>query len=131
LIESCGGDLRIMLRLLRETLLRARTLPIPQDAIAGAITSVRGDFMSISIEDARWLADIGKHRKHGLPDTDAGSVNRLTRFLDTHFVLYLKNGEKWYDTHPLIREEVAKIIERHGQTAQPSHNVPNNPTAAP
>jgi len=129
LIEACGGDLRIMLRLLRETLLRARTLPISQDAIAGAITSVRGDFMSISIEDARWLADIGQHRKHGLPDTDAESVNRLTRFLDTHFVLYLKNGEKWYDTHPLIREEVAKIIERHGQTAQPPRIVRESPAA--
>jgi hypothetical protein len=116
LIAACGGDLRIMLRLLRETLLRTRSLPISQEAITGAITSVRGDFMSISVEDAQWLAKIGDERKHGLPDTSPESVNRLTRFLDTHFVLYLKNGEKWYDTHPLIRDEVTNIIERHSRT---------------
>ncbi|HMF54843.1 MAG TPA: ATP-binding protein [Pyrinomonadaceae bacterium] len=127
LIDACGGDLRIMLRLLRETLLRARSLPISQEAISGAITSVRGDFMSISIEDARWLAQIGEQRKHGLPDTNPESVNRLTRFLDTHFVLYLKNGEKWYDTHPLIREEVTKIIERHSRTGSQSQSQPINP----
>lgn len=118
LIAACGGDLRIMLRLLRETLLRARSLPISPEAINDAITSVRGDFMSISVEDARWLAQIGGQRKHGLPDTNSESINRLTRFLDTHFVLYLKNGEKWYDTHPLIREEVEKIIQRQNQTDQ-------------
>lgn len=129
LIDACGGDLRIMLRLLRETLLRARSLPISQEAIDGAITSVRGDFMSISIEDAQWLAEISKHRKHGLPDTNTESVNRLTRFLDTHFVLYLKNGEKWYDTHPLIRDEVAKIISRHSQTGQQTRSQPTPPAA--
>ncbi|HEX8493662.1 MAG TPA: hypothetical protein VF658_12520 [Pyrinomonadaceae bacterium] len=129
LIATCGGDLRIMLRLLRETLLRTRALPIQQEAIKGAITSVRGDFMSISVDDARWLLQIGEHRKHGLPDTTAESVNRLTRFLDTHFVLYLKNGEKWYDTHPLIREEVAKIVERQNKTGQPGRSQSENPAA--
>lgn len=129
LIEACGGDLRIMLRLLREMLLRTRSLPISQDAINGAITSVRGDFMSISIEDALWLAKIGEQRKHGLPDTTPENVNRLTRFLDTHFVLYLKNGEKWYDTHPLIREEVAKIVEQQSRAGQHSPPQPDTPAA--
>lgn len=130
LIDACGGDLRIMLRLLRETLLRTRSLPISQEAINGAITSVRGDFMSISVEDARWLAEIGEQRKHGLPDTKHENVNRLTRFLDTHFVLYLKNGEKWYDTHPLIREEVTKIIKRQSRTGRQSQPPPDNPAAS-
>ena len=116
LIEACGGDFRILLRLLRETLLRVRSLPIAQDAIDGAITSVRGDFLSISVEDAVWLAEIGEQRTTGLKDTDPESIGRLTRFLDTHFVLYLKNGKKWYDTHPLIRDEVAKIVRQQEQS---------------
>ena len=41
--------------------------------------------------------------------TEPEEINRLTRFLDTHVVLYLKNGEEWYDVHPLIRKEVATI----------------------
>jgi hypothetical protein len=43
---------------------------------------------------------------------EAPDVSRLTRFLDTHFVLYLRNGEEWYDIHPLIREEVQAIVDR-------------------
>ena len=37
-------------------------------------------------------------------------VNRLARFLDSHFVLYFVNGKEWYDIHPLIREEVADVM---------------------
>lgn len=116
LIEACGGDFRILLRLLRETLLRVRSLPITQNEIEAAITSVRGDFLSISVEDALWLAEIGERRTTGLRDTTSESIGRLTRFLDTHFVLYLKNGNKWYDTHPLIRGEVAKIVRQQEQS---------------
>jgi hypothetical protein len=26
-------------------------------------------------------------------------------------VLYLRNGEEWYDIHPLVRDEVQKIAK--------------------
>jgi hypothetical protein len=26
-------------------------------------------------------------------------------------VLYLRNGEEWYDLHPLVRDEVQKIAK--------------------
>jgi hypothetical protein len=35
----------------------------------------------------------------------------LSRFLDTHLVLFLTNGKDWYDLHPLIREEVAALAK--------------------
>jgi len=38
-------------------------------------------------------------------------VGRLSRFLDTHLVLYLTNGEDWYDVHPLIRDEVCALAK--------------------
>ena len=39
----------------------------------------------------------------------------MTLFLDTRCALILRNGEEWYDIHPLIRTEVAEIIRREDQ----------------
>ena len=123
LIAVCGGQVRDLLLLLRETILRTNELPISQQVINSAVTSVRGNFLPIAIEDAKWLSQIGKNRTTMLPDTKPESVSRLTRFLDTHFVLYLTNGGDWYDIHPLIREEVEKILQQPS-TGQPAQVTP-------
>jgi hypothetical protein len=112
LIDVCGGHFRDLLILLREAVRRTPQLPVTEDAIQNAINAVRGNYLPIAIEDAKWLNEIEKVRGTVLPNTDPASVNRLTRFLDTHFVLYFTNGKEWYDIHPLIREEVAEIVKR-------------------
>lgn len=112
LIDVCGGHFRDLLLLLREAALRAKTLPVSQDVLDSAIKSVRTNFLPIAIEDALWLARIEEQRTTALPSVSPEDVSRLTRFLDTHFVLYLKNGDEWYDIHPLIRDEVAEIVKR-------------------
>ena len=56
------------------------------------------------------MTKIEKTRESGLKNTQSANVSKLTRFLDTHFVLYFRNGKEWYDIHPLIREEVANIV---------------------
>ncbi|MCW5977622.1 MAG: hypothetical protein KIT09_06075 [Bryobacteraceae bacterium] len=113
IIESSGGHFRELMRLLQETLTRTRSLPVNEDAIELAIQAVRRSFLPIAIEDAHWLEAIGRMRTAGLPSSRAADAARLTRFLDTHFVLYLTNGEPWYDIHPLIRDEVSSIAARH------------------
>ncbi|MDQ3255619.1 MAG: hypothetical protein M3R15_17260 [Acidobacteriota bacterium] len=113
LIAKCGGHLRDLLLLLRDTVLRMQSAPITDTVLKDAIASVRSNFLPIAIEDAIWLKKIGESRTSELPNTDTENVSRLTRFLDTHFVLYLTNGKGWYDIHPLIREEVAEIVNRH------------------
>jgi hypothetical protein len=112
LTEICGGHFRDLLRLLREAVLRADTWPVSDEVLARARMEVRGHFLPIAIDDAIWLSKIAALRECSLPTVEAGDVGRLTRFLDTHFVLYLRNGEEWYDIHPLIRDEVAAIVER-------------------
>lgn len=119
LIAVCGGQVRDLLLLLREAILRTNELPVTAEVINHTVISVRGNFLPIAIEDAKWLSEIGRHRTTMLPDTKPESVNRLTRFLDTHFVLYLTNGGDWYDIHPLIREEVEKIL-RQSPPSQPT-----------
>ena len=112
LMEVCGGHFRDLLRLLRESVLRAETWPVSDEVLDRARTEVRGDFLPIASDDAAWLSRIAKSRECSLPSMEAPDVSRLTRFLDTHFVLYLRNGEEWYDIHPLIREEVQAIVDR-------------------
>ncbi len=112
LIGLCGGHFRDLLLLLRETVLRADSLPVAEEAIERAIVRVRSNFLPISLDDARWLFEIERERVSLLKSSDPAEVNRLTRFLDTHVVLYLKNGQEWYDVHPLVREEVKEIVTK-------------------
>lgn len=109
LIELCGGHFRDLLLLLRETVLRADVLPIHRESMDAAIISVRSSFLPISLEDAKWLDQIAQERATLLKTTEPAEIARLTRFLDTHIVLYIRNGEEWYDVHPLVRDEVANI----------------------
>lgn len=112
LIAVCGGHFRDLLRLLREAVRRADSWPVSDEVLVAAVSELQKQFMPIAVNDAKWLDEIGKCRDCVLPSIDPDDVNRLTRFLDIHYVLYLTNGKDWYDTHPLIREEVAVIVAR-------------------
>ncbi len=114
LIGVCGGHFRDLLRLLRDAVVRATslpTLPVTAPVIANTINAARRDFLPIAQDDARWLAEIARVRATALPSTEATPVNRLARFLDSHFVLYFVNADEWYDIHPLIRDEVAEVVQ--------------------
>ena len=65
--------------------------------------------------DAEWLYEIGQKRDCLLQDRSPESVRRMTFFLDTHCALVLRNGEEWYDIHPIIREEVEEIVAARNQ----------------
>ena len=115
LINMSGGHFRDLLRLFQETMTLILTwrpsLPVAPEVIERAILNVRNEYLPISLDDARWLAQIEARRKTALPDSTPESVGRLSRFLDTHLVLYLTNGEDWYDVHPLIRDEVCALAK--------------------
>jgi hypothetical protein len=119
LISMCGGHYRDLLLLLRETVLRADSLPVSEEAINAAIIRVRSNYLPISLEDAQWLAQIERERATPLKSTAQAEINRLTKFLDTHIVLYLRNGEEWYDVHPLVRDEVCRIAASAPVTPPP------------
>jgi hypothetical protein len=111
LIALSGGHFRDLLLLLLETVLRAEDLPVSDDAMDRAVLAVRSRFLPIALDDAKWLDEIERERSTLLKTTAAAEIGRLTRFLDTHMVLYLRNGEEWYDLHPLVRDEVQKIAK--------------------
>jgi hypothetical protein len=116
IIESSGGDFRTLLNLVREVLLRASrqdALPVTAETVKDACAAVREQMLPIPIEEARRLERIAR-TKSDLLETDSGEeVSAVTRLLDTHRLLYLKNGGEWYDVHPLIRDEVKSIVSRN------------------
>jgi hypothetical protein len=111
LLDLCGGHFRDLLLLLRETVLLADSLPVDGATLEAAILRVRSNFLPISLDDAQWLAQIEKERATLLKTREPAEISRLTRFLDTHVVLYLRNGDEWYDVHPLIRDDVLSIVK--------------------
>jgi hypothetical protein len=123
LIEMSGGHFRDLLLLLRETLLLILSwrpsLPVAPEVLERAIVNVRNQFLPIALDDARWLDQIGLYRDPNLGERSPEKVSRLNYFLDTHLVLYLTNGEGWYDLHPLVRDEVRTLAQRPAQTEGP------------
>jgi hypothetical protein len=76
LIALSGGHFRDLLLLLRETVLRTDDLPVPEEAVERAIVRVRSNFLPISIEDAKWLADIEREREiDALPGYSRGPLS--------------------------------------------------------
>lgn len=115
LVTQSGGHLRDLLRLLREMTVLISTwrpaLPVTDEVVHRAIQNLRNEFLPVAVEDARWLAEIARRRDTALPDSTAESIDRLSRFLDSHLVLYLTNGKDWYDVHPLVRDEALKLAK--------------------
>ena len=108
LIRYSGGHLRDLLRLVAEVLRRAETLPVPSSTVQSAIDQLRTEFLPIADDDARWLFEIGKSHRPALNNID--DLPTLARFLDTHLALCYRNGEEWYDVHPLIAEHVEQQV---------------------
>jgi hypothetical protein len=109
LITASGGALRDLFRLFREALLATQALPIPERVAKQAIATVRNDFKT-SVEDARWLSRIHIEQAADPQTSQASDVNRYMRLLDSHLILFYKNDASWYDSHPLVRDEVERII---------------------
>lgn len=96
LIDLCGGHFRDLLRLLRETLIRANDLPVADEAIERAIVRVRSQFLPISLADAEWLFEIERERATLLKTSELAEVNP-SNALSRH-------------THGLIPQERLRVV---------------------
>ncbi len=109
-----GGHLRDLLAIIGRVLLKARgALPTSDDVVERALADRRSEFLPIANDDALWLAQIAARHDVELPGVVR--LPALARFLDTHLVLCYRNGDKWYDLHPLIRDAVLAQVARLAQ----------------
>jgi hypothetical protein len=114
LIDASGCHVRDLLQLMRKVLYRTTVLPAGPEVVEAVAAETRREFLPIARDDARLLAEIDRKRAFDLDTMDAGAIERLSRFCNGHMVIYFENGESWYDTHPLIREEVERVATEPG-----------------
>ena len=108
LAQHSGGDLRDYLRMLRlavARVLQSGRLPIPDALITDAEDAVRNDMLPIADDDRRWLRQIMASHKAELPSLDA--LPDFAHLQEGKYLLHYRNGEDWYDVHPLLRAEVS------------------------
>ena len=108
LAESSGGDLRDFFRMLRLVIARAPSLgrlPLTDAALTDAEDAVRNDMLPIAADDRQWLQQIAASHKPELPSLD--KLPDFARLQQGKYLLHYRNGEDWYDLHPLLRREVA------------------------
>ena len=123
LIRFSGGHLRDLLRLLAQVILRATTLPVGLETVTAAIDQLRTEFLPIADDDARWLADIARSHQAALSSTEDLPV--LARYFDTHLALCYRNGDEWYDVHPLVSDYVTDKAEELSHRGEPENGVQN------
>ncbi|HEB63416.1 MAG TPA: hypothetical protein ENJ07_02940 [Gammaproteobacteria bacterium] len=109
LAAASGGDLRHFFSMLRIALLKSAAdvvveLPINKEIIIQAEESQRRDMLPISDEDVMWLDRVHKSKKAELPSVD--QLPLLARLFDATLIINYRNGEDWYDIHPLVKEYV-------------------------
>jgi hypothetical protein len=107
LAQHSGGDLRDFLRMLRlavARVLQSGKLPVSDTLITDAEDAVRGDMLPIADDDRDWLRKIMASHKPELPSLDA--LPDFARLQEGKYLLHYRNGEDWYDVHPLLRAEV-------------------------
>ena len=105
-LES-GGHLRDLLRMLSEIVRRADRMPVTELTIQRAIAQVKSELLPIALDDARWLQRIAE--THDAALDDVSKLPRLVTFLDSHLVLCYSSEDEWFDVHPLVRDEVARL----------------------
>ncbi|MEM7157628.1 MAG: hypothetical protein AAF799_32610 [Myxococcota bacterium] len=108
-----GGYLRDLFRALQKMLMSAAergTLPLSRAAIDEELAALRNDYLPISIADAKWLHQVAQSHEAELPRHE--ELPELSRYFDNHLLLCYRNGEEWYDLHPLIREKVESLARR-------------------
>ena len=110
ILEASGGYPRDLLRMVRQLLIDARGFPVkPTDAqrVIDELSQqyafiVRGTNLPLLKQIAT---------THTLPQEDAEQVAAFGRLLERWLVLAYRNGDEWYDLHPLVRR--APIVRAH------------------
>lgn len=116
LVLESGGHLRDLVLLLQDAAKRAairEELPLSPDQVERCIAHRRGGYLPIANNDALWLARVARTHQPEVPDQDA--LPELSRFFDTHLILCYRNGQDWFDVHPLVKDAVLALATRTDQ----------------
>lgn len=107
---NSGGELRIMFALVKALLainganLDRMKLPVPPNVIKQAEDQLRRSMLPITDEDVVKLAYVHESKQAELAGIE--ELPELARLFDFNLIINYRNGDDWYDIHPLISEYV-------------------------
>jgi hypothetical protein len=113
LIVYSGGHVRTLIWFVRELVFRSRRrgLPPSEDDIERVVQPFREQArMAIWRETVPLLESI--LRKGTVESIREEDYAYLARFMDEFVVLCYRNGDGWYEIHPLIREFVQELADK-------------------
>jgi hypothetical protein len=113
LARVSGGDLRELFSLARETLNLLDPdddahFPAPAAAIEQCKKLRRNQFGLIPVNHMDWLKRVAETHGHALPSIE--ELGTLAQLFDGKLILKYRNGEDWYDVHPLLWEQVDRHV---------------------
>jgi len=106
LAASSGGDLRDFFRLVKLCILQAlyKSPPLSDDVLKGSESDLRND-MPLAHDDRNWLRKVVKSHQRELDNID--KLPDFARLTESKYILNYRNGDDWFDVHPLLRAAVS------------------------
>ncbi len=118
LARNSGGDLRDYFRMVGLCIAESpyqEQLPLPDSVIKSAEDAVRND-MPLARDDKEWLGRIQKSHQRELDSLD--KLPDFARLVEGKYILNYRNGEDWYDVHPLLRSVVKEPSGGSGESGR-------------
>lgn len=110
-----GGHVRLLLTFVRDALLRIKRsgLPVSTLVVDRVLQRHREDAeRNLWSERLPLLRDILAYGE--LPGMSRSQLPVLASLLDDFTVLCYRNGDGWYDVHPLVRDKLIELLARDG-----------------
>lgn len=103
ILEASGGYPRDALRMVRALLQSEETFPVTAAQIERTIRGVRQTYHDIVLgTHAPLLKEIADN--HRVPTGDGERLRQFGQLFSRFLVLAYRNGEEWFDLHPLVRK---------------------------
>ena len=103
LIGLSGGNFRDLMRLVQEVGIKAEQLPASSGVVDAAIETLKSQIRRNLADDEKVLL----RRVHETHQADLATQDewaRLSPLFDRYLILAYRNGEDWYDVHPLVAD---------------------------
>lgn len=115
ILEASGGYPRDALRMVRALLQNEESFPVTATQVERTIRSVRQTYHDIVLgTHAPLLKQIAE--THRLPLGDGERLRQFGQLFSRFLILAYRNGEEWFDLHPLVRKAPA-LVDAFGREA--------------
>lgn len=113
LVEASGGYPRDLMRLVRSLLIDVTDFPV-KPADSARVISELGRSYADTILGTYLDVLVSVAKTHELPKENAADLALFGRLFERWLILAYRNGEEWYDLHPLVRRAAsvqARLLE--------------------